>query len=149
MIRGILIVRFRDIRGVMIDTASCKGGRRIAMREQSRVFGNNLQLYMKEAGIGVKEFAKKLNYSEYEVQRMMDARLIPDNGERKEIAEMLGVSVETLYKKLDDKAYEQAGCLECRGRFSTAANKREILDLFDAYCDVQETLREEGLKSSV
>ena len=119
------------------------------MREQSRVFGNNLQLYMKKAGIGVNEFAKKLGYSEYEVQKMMDARLIPDNGEKEEIAKMLGVSVETLYKKLEDKSYEQAGCLECRGRFSPAAHKREILDLFDAYCDVQETLQEEGLKSSV
>ena len=28
-------------------------------------------------------------------------------------------------------------------------SKQEILDLFDVYCDVQETLLEEGLKSSV
>ena len=30
------------------------------MREQSRVFGNNLQLYVKRAGLGIEEFAEKL-----------------------------------------------------------------------------------------
>ncbi len=119
------------------------------MREQSRVFGNNLQLYVKRAGLGIEEFAEKLGYTEYEVRKIMDARLIPDCGEKVQIAEALGVSLETLYEVLDDQYYEQAGCLECRGRFSTIESKQEILDLFDVYCDVQETLLEEGLKSSV
>ena len=48
------------------------------MREQSRVFGNNLQLYVKRAGLGIEEFAEKLGYTEYEVRKIMDARLIPD-----------------------------------------------------------------------
>lgn len=119
------------------------------MREQSRVFGNNLRVYMNRAGMEIEELAEKLGYSAYEIQKVMDARLVLESEEKKQIAEILGVAVDTLYEVLDDKSYEQAGCLECRGKFSTAERKKEILDLFDAYCDVQETLLEEGLKSSV
>ena len=46
----------------------------------------------------------------------------------------------------EDKYYENAGCFECRGEFSSPENKKIILDLFDTYCDVQEVLAEEGLK---
>lgn len=119
------------------------------MREQSRVFGNNLRFYMNRAGMEVEELAEKLGYSVYEVQKLMDARLFLEREEKEQIAEILGVTVDSLYEILDDKCYEQAGCMECRGKFSTAEHKKEILDLFDAYCDVQETLLEEGLKSSV
>ena len=40
-----------------------ESNRRIVMREQSRVFGNNLQLYVKRAGLGIEEFAEKLGYT--------------------------------------------------------------------------------------
>lgn len=119
------------------------------MREQSRVFGNNLRYYMNRAGMNVEELAEKLGYSVYEIQQVMDARLFLESEEKEQMAELLGVTVDALYNVLDDRSYEQAGCMECRGKFSTAEYKREILDLFDAYCDVQETLLEEGLKSSV
>lgn len=119
------------------------------MREQSRVFGSNLRFYMNKAGMKVEELAGKLGYSVYEIRKVMDARLFLEREEKEQIAEALGVTVDTLYETLDDKSYEQAGCMECRGKFSTTENKKEILDLFDAYCDVQETLLEEGLKSSV
>lgn len=119
------------------------------MREQSRVFGNNLRFYMNRAGMNVEELAEKLGYSEYEIQKVMDARLFLDSEEKEQVAELLGVTVAALYDVLDDRSYELAGCMECRGKFSTAEYKKEILDLFDAYCDVQETLLEEGLKSSV
>lgn len=119
------------------------------MREQSRVFGNNLRVWMSEAGMGIDELAKKLGYSVYEIQKMMDARLFLEREEKEQIAEMFGVPVDNLYDVLEDTRYERAGCMECRGRFTSAEYKKEILDLFDTYCDVQETLLEEGLKSSV
>lgn len=119
------------------------------MREQSRVFGNNLRFYMNRAGMKAEELAEKTGYSVYEIQKVMDGRLFLEGEEKEQIAEILDISADTLYTALDDRSYELAGCMECRGRFSTAGHKKEILDLFDAYCDVQETLLEEGLKSSV
>lgn len=119
------------------------------MREKSRVFGNNLRFYLKKKGLQTSQFADRLGYSEYEIQKIMDARLFLDRQEQEEIAKAVGVSVDTLYEVLESKCYEDAGCLECRGEFSSAENKREILDLFDIYCDVQEVLAEEGLKPSI
>ncbi len=119
------------------------------MREKSRVFGNNLRFYLKQKGLQISQFADRLGYSEYEVQKMMDARLFLDRQEQEEIAAALDVSVEALYEALGNKCYEDAGCLECRGEFSSEENKKKILDLFDIYCDVQEVLAEEGLKPSI
>lgn len=119
------------------------------MREKSRVFGNNLRFYLKQKGIQPAQLANKLGYSEYEVQKMMDARLFLDKQEQEQAAEALGVTVDVLYEALEDKLYENAGCLECRGEFSTVDHKKEILDLFDVYCDIQEVLAEEGLKPSI
>ncbi|MCM1256747.1 MAG: helix-turn-helix domain-containing protein [Roseburia sp.] len=118
------------------------------MKNTSRVFGSNLRYYLKQKGIQLEQITAKLGYSEYEIQKIMDARLFLDRQEQKQIAEVLEMPLERLYETLDDEAYESAGCLECRGRFSTAKNKKEILDLFDVYCDIQETLVEEGLKPS-
>ncbi|MCH5256574.1 MAG: hypothetical protein J1D87_04735 [Lachnospiraceae bacterium] len=118
------------------------------MKEKSRVFGNNLRFYLGKKGMQPKEFAEKLGYPEYEVQKMMDARLFLDRQEQEQIAEALDLPLDTLYQALEDQLYENAGCFECRGEFSTSENKKIILDLFDVYCDVQEVLVEEGLKPS-
>lgn len=119
------------------------------MREKSRVFGNNLRFYLKQNRMSSEQLAEKLGYSEYEIQKIMDARLFLDREEQEQIAEALEVSVDALYEVLEDALYEKAGCLECRGEFSNASNKKKILDLFDVYCDVQEVLAEEGLKPSI
>ncbi len=119
------------------------------MEKKSRVFGNNLRFYLKQKGIQPEQLADKLECSEYEVQKVLDARLFLGRQEREQIAEVLGVSLDTLYQPLEDIDYENAGCFECRGEFSTPEHKKEILDLFDVYCDVQEVLVEEGIKPSI
>lgn len=116
------------------------------MREKSRIFGNNLQVFLKRKNIQPERFAEQLGYSVQEVRRMMDARLFLTMEEKENIAHALDVTVDSFYQVLDDKTYEKAGCLECRGEFSQPENKKEILDLFDIYCDIQELLAEEGLK---
>lgn len=116
------------------------------MSEKSRIFGNNLQVFLKEKDIQPEHLAERLGYSVQEVRRMMDARLFLTMEEREDIADALGVTIDDLYQVHDDKTYEMAGCLECRGEFSQPENKKKILDLFDIYCDVQELLAEEGLK---
>ncbi|MDE7267086.1 MAG: helix-turn-helix domain-containing protein [Lachnospiraceae bacterium] len=118
------------------------------MKDTSRVFGSNLRYYLKQKGMQLGQIADKLGYSEYEIQKIMDARLFLDGHEKEQIAKALDMSVERLYVALEDEVYESAGCLECRGKFSTAEHKKEVLDLFDVYCDIQETLTEEGLKPS-
>ena len=119
------------------------------MEKKSRVFGNNLRFYLKQKDMQPKHLADRLGYSEYEIQKMMDSRLFLDKHEQEQVAGVLGVSIDTLYEPLEDKCYESAGCFECRGEFSTAENKKEILDLFDVYCDIQEVLVGEGLKPSI
>lgn len=119
------------------------------MEKSSRVFGSNLRFYLKQKEMQPKQLADRLGYSEHEIQKVMDARLFLDKEEQGEVADVLEIPLETLYEPLEDKCYESAGCLECRGEFSTAGNKKEILDLFDVYCDIQEVLVEEGLKPSI
>lgn len=119
------------------------------MGRESRVFGSNLRFYLKQKEMQPQQLADRLGYSEYEIQKMMDARLFLDKQEQEQIASVLEVSLDTLYEPLEDECYERAGCIECRGEFSTAENKKEILDLFDVYCDIQEVLAEEGLKPSI
>lgn len=45
------------------------------MSEKSRIFGNNLQVFLKEKGMQPEHLAERLGYSVQEVRRMMDARL--------------------------------------------------------------------------
>lgn len=119
------------------------------MREKSRVFGYNLRFFLNQKGMQPEQLAGKLGYSEHEVQKIMDARLYLDKQEQEQVAEALNVPLDILYEPQDDQLYENVGCFEYRGEFSTADNKKTIFDLFDVYCDIQEVLAEEGLKPSI
>lgn len=115
------------------------------MGKDRRVFGNNLKLFLTRKGIAEEDFAKKIGCTEYELCQIMDARLILDNKEEITIANALDTTVDVMYIALSSKEYEEVGCIECRGKFSKPENKKLILDLFDIYCDVQETLAEEAV----
>lgn len=117
------------------------------MSEKSRTFGNNLAVLLKQNNISVKELSEKTGYSEQEIQRIMDGRIFLFQKERKEIADFLGVSIEEMFKDKGKNFYESAGCFECVGEFSSKESKKKIFDILDTYCDVQEVLRQEGLKS--
>lgn len=110
------------------------------MSERARLFGNNLKLFLSERGIDEKKFAEQIGYSLYELQGIMDARVILNQQSREQIAEQLGIEEADMYVQKEDAAYIAAGCMECRGSFSHAENKKLILDLFDIYCDMQEVL---------
>lgn len=119
------------------------------MGQKSRLFGNNLRFYLEQKGLRSNQLAERLGYSDYEIQKIMDARIFLDRNEQEQIAEALGLSIDVLNEALDDQLYEKAGCFECRGEFSSAENKKKIFDMFDVYCDIQEVLVEEGLKPSI
>ena len=107
------------------------------MNHKGRVFGQNLDYFMEKRGITVKKLADELGYTENEVYRIIDARQYVDLEEKKNISKVLDVSLEEL--ETEDSAIENPG-LECRGKFSKREYKNLILDLFDAYCDIQELL---------
>lgn len=115
------------------------------MRKDRRLFGNNLKVLLAKKGIETKDFAQKMDCTEYELCQIMDARLILDTEEENMIADTLGVSVEALYKEMESSEYEAVGCMEYRGVFSNPENEKLILDLFDIYCDIQETIAEEQM----
>ena len=115
------------------------------MRKDRRLFGNNLKVLISKKGIKTKDFAKNMNCTEYELCKIMDARLILDTDEENMIADTLGVSVDALYTEMESSEYEAAGCMEYRGVFSNPENEKLILDLFDIYCDIQERIAEEQM----
>lgn len=110
------------------------------MSERGRLFGNNLKLLLSEKGISDESFAGQIGYTPYELQEIMDARVILNQQDREKIAVQLGVAEENLYKQRPEASYIAAGCMECRGSFEHPENKKLILDLFDIYCDMQEVL---------
>lgn len=110
------------------------------MSERGRLFGNNLKLLLSERGIPEDNFAQQIGYTIYELQQIMDARVILDQQTRERIATQLGVDEETMYEQMSEDSYMMAGCMECRGRFEHSENKKLVLDLFDIYCDMQEVL---------
>lgn len=113
------------------------------MREKNRVFGNNVKYLLNQQRISAEQFGRELGYTELEVYRIMDARIILDKQEKEAVRNFFGLnSVEALYTVRENEEYEQAGCIECRGNFDKPENKKLILDILDLYCDVQEALAE-------
>ena len=111
-----------------------------------RTFGENVYRLMYKKGYDPDSFASKLGYKTDEVRRFFDARIFLDDEERENIARVLDTTVEDLYK--DSENSLEGNYIEYRGHFLSENNKKKILDLFDAYCDIQEILIEEGIKPS-
>ena len=117
---------------------------RTIMSEKSRVFGNNVKYFLFQKGISTEEMGAALGYTDYEVQKIMDARIFVDRHEKREISDFLGESMESLCLMRDVEDYIEAGCIECRGKFDNPENKKLILDILDLYCDMQEAIVEEA-----
>lgn len=59
------------------------------MDRENRVFGNNMRFYSHQKGRRLKWLAEQLECSEYDVQKMMDARFFLDREEQERVAEIL------------------------------------------------------------
>lgn len=116
---------------------------------KSRVFGQNMHYYMKLKDVSVESLAQKLDYTVLELKKIFDARLFVDKEEKEDIAKALGVSIEDLMDANKKLPHDETNLIEYRGNFSNEENKEKILDLFDIYCDIQESLIREGLKPSL
>lgn len=119
------------------------------MVNKSRVFGQNMHYYMKSKNISLDTLAQKLNYTVLEIKKIFDARLFIDKDEKEDIAKALGVSIDDLMDASKKLPHDVTNLIEYRGDFSNEENKEKILDLFDMYCDIQESLIREGLKPSL
>lgn len=83
-----------------------------------------------------------MGYSEEDIQRIIDARLYISIDEKERIASAIGVTVEDLTVDHSGLSFGELGYMECREEFSSRESLNEILDRFDAYCDIQELLAE-------
>lgn len=110
------------------------------MREENRLFGNNMRYFMYHDNVTIETLAKDLNYSETEVLRIMGARVYVSLPEQKRIANYLKKDLSDFMVRRDSKEYENAGCYECFGDFSNPTNRDFIFNIFDLYCDVQEMI---------
>ena len=116
------------------------------MVNADRVFGENVYRLMVKKGINSSMLATTLGYKEDEVRKIFDARLFLDDDERENIAKALDTTIDKLYN--DAELETEGNYIEYRGSFTSEDNKNLILDMFDAYCDIQEILIEEGIKPS-
>jgi ribosome-binding protein aMBF1 (putative translation factor) len=118
----------------------------IDMVNADRIFGENVYRLMVKKGLNSNLLATALGYEADEVRKIFDARIFLDDEERKNIARVLDTTVENLYNNEELEA--EGNYMEYRGNFTSQDNKKLILDMFDAYCDIQEILIEEGIKPS-
>lgn len=112
------------------------------MIEKNRLFGNNVKFSIVSQNLNEDSVAEHLGYSKYELWKIMDGRCFLNTEEKEDIARELNTSVEILCTEREPEEYESVGCIECRGNFSSKQHKKEILDLFDIYCDIQELIAE-------
>ena len=105
-----------------------------------RVFGQNMGYYMLQNGISAEAMGRDLGYSVNEIIRAKDSRLFLDADEKRAIADYLGIAFEDMTADTHLIENEENGSIEYRGKFSSPSNRDVILNLFDAYCDIQELL---------
>lgn len=117
------------------------------MSEKNRIFGNNVKYFLFQKGISTEEMGKTLGYTNYELQKILDARVFVDRHEKRAISDFLGESMESLCFMRDMEDYIEAGCMECKGTFDNPENKKLILDILDLCCDIQETITNYVTKS--
>lgn len=108
----------------------------------ARVIGDNIKLLLQKNGIKKNEFAKKMGYSLGDVDKICDGRLFVTDIEVGEIASFFDVTKEEICQRGDEKQYIGCGFMECMGTFKKESNRDKVLDIFDMYCDLQETLSE-------
>ena len=109
------------------------------MNKQGRIIGRNIQYFMSQKGIDDETLASKLGFSKLDVARIKDARLFLSYEDLNAIADALQVSVGELVDE-DLCKGERDFLVGCQGEFANEENKEKILNLMDAYCDIQEML---------
>lgn len=97
-----------------------------------RVFGNNIRSMLLDGRR--EEFCQKFGYSNYEVSRLEEGRLLLNS-------DIINKIVEYFHSTRDELFSKQLGCnpVHCIGEFDEG-EEYEVLDLFDNYCDLAEAV---------
>lgn len=100
-----------------------------------RDIGNNIRWQLNVKNFSREYFCKELNYSEVELDKLLEGRLAVFSSDIDDIARFFGIDKEDLV------AYHpERDVLHCMGGFSSEENKEKILDLLDMYCNLKEIM---------
>lgn len=112
------------------------------MNSKARVFGSNLYYFIKKNKMDMEMLANELGFSSKDLYKIIDARVFIPQKEKQAIADCIGVELGDLLAEITKEDIDEP-LIECRGAFTSEDNKNLILDLFDAYCDIQEMIERE------
>lgn len=105
-----------------------------------RVLGNNIRLLLNENGTSIEKFANALNYSCFDVKKLLDGRLLTTQGDINDIANYFNIPIEELLICKDESLYKGKGSMVCTSNFKCPENKEKVLDILDMYCGLKEAL---------
>lgn len=99
------------------------------------MIGNNIHSLMEQNGITVKHLSERTGFSEDDVQKIFNGRLILSPNDFNDISKALNVGIDKVMLKSDEDCF-----VHCMHDFTNVENREMILDLMDAYIDVIEMI---------
>lgn len=98
-----------------------------------RMIGNNIHSLMSKKGITPEHLSERTGFSNNDLQRIFDGRLILSPNDFKAISDALNVKIEDIMSEHESDCF-----VHCMHDFQDVKNREMILDLMDAYIDVVE-----------
>ncbi len=108
--------------------------------ERARLVGNNIRLLINKMQLTAEQFANDLGYSPAEAHKLFEGRLFVDSKDLQDIAAYLHVDAEELTAAQKAEEYVGNGFVHYMGRFKNPDNEDKILDIFDMFCDIKESV---------
>lgn len=108
--------------------------------KQARTIGNNIKMLLQEKGLSYKDLAEKLGFTELEIAKICDGRLMVTDQDLYEIAETLNVDTDFLLEEQPKERYCGNLFVHYMHTFNEEKNEQMILDIFDFYCDMKEAI---------
>lgn len=107
---------------------------------QARTIGNNIKLLLQEKGLSYKDLAERTGFTEIEVAKICDGRLLVTDQDLLEIAEYFNVKIDFLLEEQPKERYSGNLFVHYMHTFNEEKNEQMILDIFDYYCDMKEAI---------
>lgn len=107
---------------------------------QARTIGNNIKLLLQKKGLSYKDLAEGLGFTEIEIAKICDGRLMVTDQDLSEIAEYFDVEMDFLLEKKPKEEYAGNLFVHYMHTFNEEKNEQMILDIFDYYCDMKEAI---------
>ena len=98
-----------------------------------RSIGNNIYNIMEQKSISVETLSEETGFSENDIERIFNGRLILSYKDLEAICSVLDINIEDTLKVSDENSF-----VHCNGEFKDIENREKILDIIDSYIDVVE-----------